>query len=161
MSKETDIDAIDLKILNLLMEDANMPYTEIGKRIQVSGGTVHVRMKKLEDAGIVKGAQLVIDAARLGWDISAFLGIYLDKSSLYDDVATELMKIPEVVNIHYTTGNYSIFAKIICRDTQHLREVLHDKIQKVQGIQRTETFISLEERINRPIPFGEATSAPD
>ena len=136
------------------MEDASMPYTEIGKRIFVSGGTVHVRMKKLEGMGIVKGSQLVIDHAKLGWDISAFLGIYLDKSSLYDEVAKELMQIPEVVNIHYTTGIYSIFAKIVCRDTQHLREVLHDKIQKVGGIQRTETFISLEERVIRPIPFG-------
>jgi Lrp/AsnC family transcriptional regulator, regulator for asnA, asnC and gidA len=156
MDKNLEIDNVDLKILTLLMEDANMPYTEIGKRIFVSGGTVHVRMKKMESMGIVKGSQLVIDHAKLGWDISAFLGIYLDKSSLYEEVASMLMKIPEVVNIHYTTGIYSIFAKIVCRDTQHLREVLHDKIQKVSGIQRTETFISLEERIMRPIPFGVA-----
>jgi len=155
MDKNLEIDHVDLKILTLLMEDANMPYTEIGKRIQVSGGTVHVRMKKMEGMGIVKGSQLVIDHSKLGWDISAFLGIYLDKSSLYEDVAIQLMKIPEIISINYTTGTYSIFAKIICRDTQHLREVLHDKIQKVGGIQRTETFISLEERVNRPVPFGE------
>lgn len=154
MEKNSEIDNIDLKILNLLMQDANMPYTEIGKRIFVSGGTVHVRMKKLEQMGVVRGSQLVIDHTKLGWDISAFLGIYLDKSSLYAEVANELMSIPEVVNIHYTTGIYSIFAKIVCRDTTHLREVLHDKIQKVAGIQRTETFISLEESVNRPIPFG-------
>jgi Lrp/AsnC family transcriptional regulator for asnA, asnC and gidA len=129
------------------MQDANMPYTEIGKRIYVSGGTVHVRMKKMEQMGIVRGSQLVIDYTKLGWDISAFLGIYLDKSSLYAEVAEQLMRIPEVVNIHYTTGIYSIFARIVCRDTTHLREVLHDKIQKVQGIQRTETFISLEESL--------------
>ena len=79
------------------------------------------------------------------------LGIYLDKSSLYDEVATELAKIPEVVGANYTTGVYSIFAKIICRDTTHLRDVLHDKIQPIKGIQRTETFISLEESINRPL----------
>jgi Lrp/AsnC family transcriptional regulator for asnA, asnC and gidA len=78
----------------------------------------------------------------------------LDKSSLYAEVAEQLMKIPEVVSINYTTGIYSIFAKIVCRDTFHLREVLHDKIQKVQGIQRTETFISLEETINRAVPFS-------
>jgi Lrp/AsnC family transcriptional regulator, regulator for asnA, asnC and gidA len=153
MDKNLEIDNIDYKILSLLMEDANMPYTEIGKKIFVSGGTVHVRMKKMEQMGIVKGSQLNIDPAKLGWDISAFLGIYLDKSSLYDDVVKQLEKIPEVVNVHYTTGVYSIFAKIICRDTQHLRQVLHDKIQKVNGIQRTETLISLEETINRPIPF--------
>lgn len=155
-AKNFEIDNVDLKILNLLMQDATMPYTEIGKRIFVSGGTVHVRMKKMEEMGVVRGSQLIIDHTKLGWDISAFLGIYLDKSSLYEEVAVELMKIPEVVNIHYTTGIYSIFAKIVCRDTLHLRQVLHDKIQKVQGIQRTETFISLEESVNRPVPFGEA-----
>ncbi|MEI7585524.1 Lrp/AsnC ligand binding domain-containing protein [Runella sp.] len=149
------IDGTDLKILSLLLEDAHLPYTEIGKRVHVSGGTVHVRMKKLEQLGIVKGAHLLIDQARLGWDISAFLGIYLDKSSLYEEVAIQLEKIPEVVNIHYTTGIYSIFAKIVCRDTEHLRQVLHDKIQRVAGIQRTETFISLEERIARSVPLTE------
>ncbi|MBD0255307.1 MAG: Lrp/AsnC ligand binding domain-containing protein [Cytophagales bacterium] len=153
MPRNFDIDNVDLKILSLLMQDANMPYTEVGKKVFVSGGTVHVRMRKMEEMGIVKGAQLNIDYAKIGWDITAFLGIYLDKSSLYNQVAEELRKIPEIVNIHYTTGNYSIFAKIICRDTQHLREVLHDKIQKVTGIQRTETFISLDESINRPLPF--------
>jgi Lrp/AsnC family transcriptional regulator, regulator for asnA, asnC and gidA len=153
MDKNLEIDNVDLQILSLLMEDANMPYTEIGKKVFVSGGTVHVRMNKMEQMGIVKGAQLVIDYAKLGWDISAFLGIYLDKSSLYEEVSKELEKIPEVVSAHYTTGNYSIFAKIICRDTQHLREVLHDKIQKVKGIQRTETMISLDESINRSIPL--------
>lgn len=155
MNKNLEIDNTDLKILSLLMENAGLPYTEIGKRVFVSGGTVHVRMKKMEQMGIVKGSQLLIDPAKLGWDISAFLGIYLDKSSLYEEVAEDLEKIPEVVNIHYTTGIYSIFAKIVCRDTGHLREVLHDKIQKVKGIQRTETFISLDERINRSIPLSE------
>jgi len=155
MLKYSDIDNTDLRILSLLIENAALPYTEIGKRVFVSGGTVHVRMKKLEQMGIVKGSQLVIDPTKLGWDISAFLGIYLDKSSLYEQVATELENIPEVVNIHYTTGIYSIFIKIVCRDTGHLREILHDKIQKVNGIQRTETFISLEERINRSIPLAE------
>ena len=155
MQKYSDIDSTDLRILSLLIENAALPYTEIGKRVFVSGGTVHVRMKKLEQMGIVKGSQLIIDPAKLGWVISAFLGIYLDKSSLYDQVATALEGIPEVVNIHYTTGIYSIFIKIVCRDTGHLREILHDKIQKVSGIQRTETFISLEERINRSIPLTE------
>ena len=154
-TKNFEIDNVDLKILSLLMQDATMAYTEIGKRIFVSGGTVHVRMKKMEEMGVVRGSQLLIDHTKLGWDISAFLGIYLDKSSLYDAVAQQLMTIPEVVNIHYTTGIYSIFAKIVCRDTMHLREVLHDKIQKVVGIQRTETFISLEESVNRPVPFTE------
>jgi Lrp/AsnC family transcriptional regulator, regulator for asnA, asnC and gidA len=154
MPKEADIDDVDKQILSILMKDAKTPYTDIAKIIHVSGGTVHVRMRKLEQMGIVTGASLSIDYAKLGYDISAFLGIYLDKSSLYDEVAIELRKIPEVVEAHYTTGLYSIFAKIICRDTSHLKNVLHDKIQKIQGIQRTETFITLQESINRPIDIG-------
>jgi Lrp/AsnC family transcriptional regulator for asnA, asnC and gidA len=153
MEKKFELDPLDYKILEILVKDANLPYTEIGTRLDVSGGTVHVRMKKMESLGIVKGAQLLIDYSKIGWDITAFLGIYLDKSSLYEDVAKQLEQIPEVVNIHYTTGIYSIFAKIICRDTQHLREVLHDKIQRVTGIQRTETFISLEESLIRNTPL--------
>ena len=145
------IDDLDRQILSLLMENATMPYTEIGKKLFVSGGTVHVRMNKLKDMGIVKSSHLQVDDTKLGYDIAAFLGIYLQKSSLYEDVAKELEAIPEVVGAHYTTGNYSIFAKIVCRDTKHLRKVLHDKIQHIQGIQRTETFISLDESINRPI----------
>jgi Lrp/AsnC family transcriptional regulator for asnA, asnC and gidA len=153
MERKFDLDPLDYKILEILVADANLPYTEIGQRLDVSGGTVHVRMKKMESLGIVRGAQLLIDYSKIGWDISAFLGIYLDKSSLYEDVALQLEKIPEVVNIHYTTGIYSIFAKIICRYTQHLREVLHDKIQRVTGIQRTETFISLQESLIRNTPL--------
>jgi Lrp/AsnC family transcriptional regulator, regulator for asnA, asnC and gidA len=148
-----DYDDLDLNILSLLMKNGRLPYTEIGKMLFVSGGTVHVRMKKMEEAGIVKGQQLMVDHAKLGFDVCAFLGIYLDKSSLYDEVAEQLKAIPEIVNAHYTTGTYSIFAKIICRDTNHLRDVLHDKIQRINGIQRTETFISLDESIDRPLDF--------
>lgn len=150
MDKNLDIDNIDLKIISLLNEDAKTPYTEIAKKVFVSSGTVHVRMRKLEDMGIVKSATLNIDFAKLGYDIAAFLGIYLDKSSLYNSVIDRLQHIPEVVRAYYTTGNYSIFTKIICKDTNHLREVLN-KIQKVEGIDRTETLIILEESINRPI----------
>lgn len=146
-----EIDEIDKKILSILMRDANRPFTKIAEDIHVSGGTVHVRMKKLTQMGIVTGAGLTVNYSKLGYDITAFLGIFLDKSSLYEEVAQELAMIPEVVGANYTTGNYSIFAKIVCKDTNHLREVLHDKIQMIAGIQRTETFISLDESINRPI----------
>lgn len=149
----SEIDNIDLKILSLLMQDATMPYTEIAKEVFVSSGTVHVRMKKMEQMGIVKSSQLVIDYAQIGYDISAFLGIYLKESSFYDDTVQELKKIPEILSLNYTTGNYSIFAKIICKDTKHLMEVLHVKIQKINGIERTETFISLQEEFNRPLTF--------
>ncbi|MDQ3395192.1 MAG: Lrp/AsnC ligand binding domain-containing protein [Bacteroidota bacterium] len=155
MNKNYEIDKVDLKILALLAEDAKLPYTEVAKKVFVSGGTVHVRMRKMEEMGIVKGTTLNMDYTKMGFDITAFLGIYLEKSSLYDEVIERLKNIPEIVKIHYTTGNYNIFLKIHCRDTKHLKEVLHDKIQNVEGIERTETMISLEESLNRHILFGE------
>lgn len=146
-----EIDKTDLKILAALIEDAFIPYTELAKKIFVSGGTVHVRMRKLEQMGIVKKPRMEVDYSKLGYDVTAFIGVYLEKSSLYDDVAKAFEQIPEIVNLHYTTGIYSMFAKIVCKDTAHLKEVLHDKLQKIKGIQRTETFISLEENFTRPI----------
>ncbi|HMR43735.1 MAG TPA: Lrp/AsnC ligand binding domain-containing protein [Saprospiraceae bacterium] len=151
MDKTIHLDDTDRKILAILMQDAQTPYRDIAEKLFVSGGTVHVRIKKMREMGIILGSQILVDYDKLGYDISAFLGIYLDKSSLYDEVATRLNDIPEIVGANYTTGLYNIFAKIICRDTNHLKEVLHDKIQNIPGIQRTETFISLQESINRPL----------
>ena len=144
------LDDLDRKILALLMENAKRPYTELGSILFVSGGTIHVRMNKLIAAGIVQGQTLRIDHTLLGYDVVAFLGIYLKGSGLYNQAATYLKGIQEIVSAHYTTGVYSIFAKVVCRDTDHLREVLQ-RIQAFDGIQRTETFISLEETIDRPV----------
>lgn len=151
MPANYEIDNVDLKILEILLKNAKKPYTEVAKQVFVSGGTVHVRMKKLEDMGIVEGTTLKLDYSKLGYDITAFIGIFLSKSALYDEVISELKAIPEIINVHYTTGNYSMFAKIHVKDTQHLKDVLHDKIQRVEGIVRTDTMISLEESINRSI----------
>lgn len=150
-SQNFEIDNIDVQILTHLMNDATKPYTEIAKDLIISGGTVHVRMKKLADMGIIKGSHLIIDPKKAGYDITAFLGIYLEKGSLYNDAMDQLREIDEVVELHYTTGTYSMFAKITCRDTAHLRHILNEKIQAVKGIQRTETIISLEESIKRQI----------
>lgn len=149
MSRNLQIDKTDLQILEILMQDAKRPYTEVAKKVFVSGGTVHVRMNKMEEAGIVEKTTLKVNYAKLGYDITAFLGIFLEKSALYDRVLAKLKSIPEITNIHYTTGNYSMFCKIHCRDTNHLKAVLHDKIQQVDGIERTETMISLEESLDR------------
>lgn len=153
MMENPEIDQLDRQILAKLMEDAKTPYTELAKQLFVSSGTIHVRMRKLEQLGIVKGSSLNLNYYELGYTITAFLGIYLDKSSLYNHVAQELKKIPEVVEANYITGAYSILAKIICKDTNHLHAVLRDKIQQIPGIQRTETFISLEETISRRVDF--------
>lgn len=150
-SQNFEPDNLDLQILGILMEDATIPYTEIAKKLIVSGGTIHVRMKKMQEMDIIKGSHLMIDPQKIGFDICAFLGIFLEKGSQYKDAVENLRNIKEIVELHYCTGSYSMFAKIICRDTNHLRHVLNEDIQGVKGIQRTETFISLEESIKRQI----------
>jgi Lrp/AsnC family transcriptional regulator for asnA, asnC and gidA len=151
MNHNTAIDSLDKQILSILMRDATIPYTEIAKELIISGGTVHVRMKKLQEVGVVVSANLIIDPSKIGYDICAFLGIFLEKGSEYNKAVEAMKNIEEIVELHYTTGAYSMFAKIICKDTQNLRQVLNEKIQAIPGVQRTETFISLEESIKRQI----------
>jgi Lrp/AsnC family transcriptional regulator, regulator for asnA, asnC and gidA len=150
MAGKLNLDKLDLQIIQHMV-DGDVSYADLGKKLFVSGGTVHVRIKKLQEAGIVKGYKLNVDFKKMGYDVIAFIGIYLEKSSLYDSVAKELQKIKEIVRVNYTTGNYSMFAEIVCRDIEQLRFVLHDELQKIKGIERTETFISLEESLNRTV----------
>ena len=126
-----EIDKLDKQILSILMNNAMIPFTEIAKELVVSGGTIHVRMKRLEEMGIIKGSNLLIDPQRIGYDVCAFLGIFLEKGSHYNHAVNSINEIKEVVELHYTTGAYSMFAKIICRDTAHLREILNEKIQAI------------------------------
>jgi len=149
MSPKLNLDKLDQQIIHHMMNDANISYAELGKKFFVSAGTIHVRIKKLQDAGIIKGTRFNVDFKKLGYDVIAFIGIYLKESSLYDSVAKELQKMPEIVRLNYTTGNYSMFAEIVCKDISQLKFVLHDQLQKIKGIERTETFISLEESFNR------------
>ncbi|HYK56936.1 MAG TPA: Lrp/AsnC ligand binding domain-containing protein [Flavisolibacter sp.] len=151
MPEVLNIDKLDLQIIQQLMHDAGVSYAEMGKKLFVSAGTIHVRIKKLQEAGIINGMKFHVDLKKLGYDVIAFIGIYLEKSSLYDTVAKDLKKIPEIVRMNYTTGNYSIFAEVVCKDIGQLRTILHDELQKIKGIERTETFISLEESLNRNV----------
>src|SRR4249920_1654623 len=151
MATKSNLDKLDLQIIHAMMEDAGISYADLGKKLFVSGGTIHVRIKKLEELKVVKGKRLSVDLKSLGYDVIAFIGVYLEKSSLYDTVARELKKIPQIVRLNYTTGNYSMFAEIVCKDIQELRFVLHDELQKIKGIERTETFISLEESFSRNV----------
>ena len=151
MAAKLNLDKLDLQIIHEMMETAEISYAELGKKLFVSGGTIHVRIKKLQEFGIVKGTKLNVDIKQLGYDITAFVGIYLEKSSMYDAVAAELMNIPEIVRLNYITGNYSMFIEIVCKDITELRFVLHDALQKIKGIDRTETFISLDQQIERQI----------
>ena len=148
---DKSLDKLDLQIIQAMMLDAEVSYDDLEKQFFVSGGTIHVRIKKLEELGIVQGKRLAVDLKVLGYDVIAFIGIYLEKSSLYDSVAQALQKIPQIVRLNYTTGNYSMFAEIVCKDIQQLRFVLHDELQKIKGIERTETFISLEESFARNV----------
>ncbi len=155
MPAKLNLDKLDLDIIHHMMRDAEISYADLGKKLFVSGGTIHVRIKKLQEANIVKGTRLSVDLKILGYDVIAFIGIYLKESSLYDSVAKELQKIPEIVRLNYTTGNYSMFAEIICKDISGLRYVLHDQLQKIKGIERTETFISLDESFSRNVQVSE------
>jgi Lrp/AsnC family transcriptional regulator, regulator for asnA, asnC and gidA len=151
MSGKLNLDKLDFQIIQEMMENAEISYADLGKKLFVSGGTIHVRIKKLEELQVVKGKKLSVDLKALGYDIIAFIGIYLEKSSMYDIVAKELKKIQQIVRLNYTTGNYSMFIEIVCKDIQEMRFVLHDELQKIKGIERTETFISLEESLNRNV----------
>jgi len=151
MSTKLNLDKLDFQIIQEMMDSANISYAELGKKLFVSAGTIHVRIKKLQDIGIVKGTKMHVDHKILGYDVIAFIGIYLEKSSLYDSVARELKKIPEIVRLNYTTGNYSMFAEVVCKDIGQLKFVLHDELQKIKGIERTDTIISLEESFSRNV----------
>lgn len=157
MASKLNLDKLDLQIIEAMMDNAEISYAELGKKLFVSGGTIHVRIKKLQEFNIVKGTRLNVDLKLLGFDITAFIGIYLEKSSLYDSVAKDLMKIPEIIRLNYITGNYSMFIEIVCKDITQLRYVLHDQLQKIKGIERTETFISLEEGFSRNVPVVPAS----
>ena len=155
MKNKHNFDSLDFQIIQEMINNAEISYADLGKRLFVSGGTIHVRIKKLEELGVVKGKKMYVDFKSLGFDVIAFVGIYLEKSSMYDSVAEELQKIKAIIRLNYTTGNYSMFIEIVCKDIDELREVLHDKLQKIKGIERTETFISLEENFYRNITLIE------
>ena len=143
------IDGIDKIILNNLMEDARM---SINQRLLVgiSGAAVHQRLKKLEKAQLIR-SQMKVNPKKLGYTTLAFVGIYLDKAMNNPSAVEQLRKINEVIECHYTTGNWSILVKILCKDNEHLMNLLHNQIQKIEGITRTETFISLDQQIARQI----------
>jgi Lrp/AsnC family transcriptional regulator for asnA, asnC and gidA len=152
------LDRTDRLILNALLNNASIPYTEIASRIPVSDATVHVRMKKLQQAGLISGSRLLVDYRKIGYDLIAFVGIYLEKGSDYEEVIRLLKVIPQLVEAHYVTGAYSIFGKIVCRNTEQLRQILNYKIQTIPGVHRTETTLSLENPIER---FLEITEDPE
>ncbi len=149
--KEIQLDGIDKMILKRLMLEARSPINSIAKEVGISGTAVHQRLRKLEKSKLIVGSQVLLNPKALGYKTLAFIGIYLDRAIRNQEAVRQLEKIPEVIECHYTTGNWSVLAKILCRDNEHLMHVLNTKVQNIEGISRTETYISLEQQIQRQI----------
>ena len=145
------IDGIDKILLNSLMSDGRLSINQLANKVGISGAAVHQRLKKLEKAALIQGAQIIINPKLLGYSTLAFVGIYLDKAMNNPKAVSQLEKIKEVIECHYTTGEWSVLVKILCKDNEHLMHLLNTKIQKIEGISRTETFISLNQQIGRQI----------
>jgi len=151
INKNIHIDGIDKKILRALMADARTSVLEIARQVGISGAAIHQRLRKLEKSGLIAGSKFIINPKILGYTTMAFVGIYLDKAISNPQAVKQLEKIPEVLECHYTTGNWSILIKILCKDNAHLMHLLNNDIQSIAGVSRTETFISLDQQIERQI----------
>ncbi len=147
-----NLDSLDEKILNLIANDARIPFLEVARECNVSGAAIHQRIQKLCSMGVIKGSQFVFEPEAIGYGTCAFVGIFLKDPSDFDRVVEELETIPEVVECHFTTGGYDMFIKLYAHDNHHLLSIIHDKLQRI-GIQRSETIISFHEAINRQIPI--------
>ena len=138
------LDEIDKKILDFLVENTRMPFTEIAKQMDVSAGTIHVRVKKMEDAGIILGSSLNIDYGKLDYHFTAFIGILLTKSNRTQEVLTELASIPNVVEASVISGKYNIFCKVRAKNAEDAKRIIY-QIDDIQDVMRTESMISMEE----------------
>ncbi len=141
------LDDTDHQILDMLIENTRTPFTDIAKKLQISAGTVHVRVKKMEEASIITGSSLRLDYNKLGYSFIAYIGVFLHKTSQTQFVLERLNDIPCVTVAHVTTGKFNIFCKIRAKDTSHAKNIIY-QIDDIDGVTRTETMISLEESIN-------------
>jgi Lrp/AsnC family transcriptional regulator for asnA, asnC and gidA len=157
MSFNLQIDSLDKKILSILTKDARTPFLEVARECEVSGAAIHQRVQRLIKLGVISGSQFIVEPKKLGYNTCAYIGIFLENASLFNDVSEKLVKIPEITQCHYTTGQYSMFIKVYTRDNEHLRDILTGKIQSINGISRTETFISLDVLVSRQLPVFEET----
>lgn len=141
------IDDIDKQILDVLIENTRTPFTDIAKRLNISAGTVHVRVKKMEESGIIQGSSLIVDYEQLGYNFIAYIGLFLEKTSQTQFVISRIKDIPYVTVAHITTGKFNIFCKIRAQDTSHAKRIIF-MLDDIEGVSRTETMMSLEESIN-------------
>ncbi|MDY3848662.1 MAG: Lrp/AsnC ligand binding domain-containing protein [Prevotella sp.] len=146
------IDRLDKQILTMIAEDARVPFLEVARACNVSGAAIHQRIQKLASAGIIKGSQFVIDPEKIGYETCAFIGLNLKNPEKFDEVVEQLKQIPEVVECHYTTGDFDLFIKIYALNNHHLLNIIHDKLQPL-GLARSESIISFNSAIRRQIPI--------
>lgn len=149
-----NLDALDKKILTLIAEDARTPFLEVARACNVSGAAIHQRVQKLINLGVIKGSQFIFDPEKLGYETCAFIGIHLKDPNDFDRVAAELIKIPEIVECHCTTGDYDLFVKLYATNNHHLMSVIHDKIYSI-GLLGSETMISFRTLIDRQLPVSQ------
>lgn len=149
------IDELDKKILKMIMANARVPYLEVARECGVSGAAIHQRVQRLVQIGIIKGSEFIINPTRIGYQTCAYIGIFLKDSKFFDKVVAEMKKIPQIIECHYTTGQYAIFIKIYAKSNEHMKYILHDKLQAIEGIASTETIISLEESFKRQITIDD------
>ncbi|BAX80757.1 Lrp/AsnC ligand binding domain-containing protein [Labilibaculum antarcticum] len=147
---KVQIDGVDQKILSYLIKNARIPFLEIARECGISGAAIHQRVKKLEDAGIIDGSRFIVKPRALGYEVCAFVGISLDHAQQYKIVVDKIEAITEIVECHFTTGSFTFIVKMLCRDNQHLMDILIN-LQNIPGISKTETFISLEQTVDREI----------
>lgn len=151
------LDKLDKRILKLISDDARIPFLEVARDCGVSGAAIHQRIQKLTAMGILKGSQFVIDPEKIGYETCAYIGLNLKNPESFDSVVEELKKIPEVVECHYTTGNYDMFIKLFAVNNHDLLTIIHDKLQPL-GLSSSQTLISFHSAINRQLPIGELMS---
>jgi Lrp/AsnC family transcriptional regulator for asnA, asnC and gidA len=151
MEKGLKIDGIDKIIIKRLVENARTPILTIAREVGISGAAIHQRLRKLEHSDLIVGSKMVLNPKALGYTTTAFIGIFLDSASMYNSAIKRLKEIPEVVESHYTTGNYAVFIKMLCKNNEDLMYLLNNDIQTIKGVARTETFISLDQQIDRQI----------
>jgi Lrp/AsnC family transcriptional regulator for asnA, asnC and gidA len=147
------LDDLDRKILNLLVGESRKPFLEVARVCNVSGAAIHQRIQKLTRAGIIKSSEYVLDSGKVGYETCAYMGIFLKDPGQFPAVTQALEKIPEIVECHYTTGQYDLFIKVYAKNNQHLLSIIHDKLQPL-GLARTETLISFKETFRRHLPVN-------
>lgn len=145
------IDTLDKKILNIIIKNARIASKDVAIECGVSRAAIHQRIQRLIEMKVITGSGYTVNPKALGYNTCTYVGVSLEKGSMYRDVVAELEKIPEVVECHFTTGPYSMLIKVYAQDNQHLMRLLNDQIQQIPGVTETETLISLEQSMNRQI----------